>query len=278
MFEMDRVTSTAKSMLGTAVKDASVVLDRLMPAPEGIVVLLYHRVGVGSGSPIDLSVEAFDRQMAVLASAHRVISLDAAAAELAGGGVVDPGVVVTFDDGTVDFVDHALPVLVRHAVPATLYVATGLVDSADPWPDGGVPISKQGLREAASSDLVTLGSHTHTHKLLDRLPADQIAGELDRSIDALGDWCGIEARHFAYPKAVAPSSAAAALVAERFATAALAEPGANGADTDPQRLRRTPIQATDRPRHLDAKFAGGMAFESLGRSVLNRARYRGRSS
>ena len=36
--------------------------------------------------------------------------------------------VVTFDDGTGDFVDEAVPVLDRFEVLATLYVATRFVD------------------------------------------------------------------------------------------------------------------------------------------------------
>lgn len=137
-------------------------------------------------------------------------------------------------------------------------------------------MTRANLEEVAASDLVTLGSHTHNHKLLDRLPADELADELDRSIKALADWTGRIPTHFAYPKAVAPSSAAAEAVAERFVSAALAEPGANTAGQDLHRLRRTPIQSTDGPRHLKAKFAGGMALESNLRAVANRVRYRGR--
>ena len=39
--------------------------------------------------------------------------------------------VVTFDDGYRDFHDAALPLLVKHRVPAVLYLATGLVANGD---------------------------------------------------------------------------------------------------------------------------------------------------
>ncbi len=274
-----RVNRTDRSLTSVAralSKEASLVVDRVMPKREGIVILLYHRVGVGSGSVIDLSVEAFGRQLAQLSEKHRVIGLDQAADELAGPGPVAPGVVLTFDDGTADFIDNALPVLADYRIPATLYVATGLLDTSRAWPDGGIPMTRCGLAEVAESGFVTLGSHTHGHKLLDRLPSNEIDDELDRSIAFIEDCCGVPVDHFAYPKAVAPSSSAASAVAKRFRTAALAEPGANASGQDVQRLRRTPIQSSDAPRHLEAKFRGGMALESTVRTVVNRARYRGR--
>ena len=46
--------------------------DRVRPPTPGVVVLIYHRVGGGSGTEVDLSPEAFDDQMAWLAATGRV--------------------------------------------------------------------------------------------------------------------------------------------------------------------------------------------------------------
>ena len=40
------------------------------------MVLIYHRVGGGSGTEVDLPAQAFDEQMAWLAATGRVVSLD----------------------------------------------------------------------------------------------------------------------------------------------------------------------------------------------------------
>lgn len=268
-----------------AVKVAAAAVDRWRPPGRGIVVLIYHRVGAATGGQVDLPTATFEEQMASLRARGPVVTLDDALIALAGAPADGPDpIVVTFDDGTADFVEVALPVLVRHQVPATLYAATAFIDEGRPFPNDGRPTSWAALRDAVSTGLVTVGSHTHTHALLDRLPDAAVADELDRSIDRIAHELGAPPRHFAYPKAVAPSPAAARAVAARFTSAALAGTRANpyGA-TDPQRLARTPIQVSDsatvgRRTAFEHKVAGGLRAEDRARDLLNRARYAGETT
>jgi peptidoglycan/xylan/chitin deacetylase (PgdA/CDA1 family) len=214
--------------------------------------------------------------MAWLAMNRRPVSLDEAVALLEGRDMPagPPPVVVTFDDGTLDFVDHAVPVLARHRVPATLYLATDFVERQRTFPSDATPVTWSGLAEALSTNLVTIGSHTHTHALLDRLPDGEVADELDRSVALIGERLGVEARHFAYPKAVAGSPAADEAVRTRFRSAALAGTRTNPyGTTDLHRLARSPIQVSDQTRWFRRKARGGMAVEDGLRRALNRRRY-----
>jgi hypothetical protein len=97
---------TAKSLALAGVKTAAAGLDRLRRVERGVVVLIYHRVGAGSGTQVDLPVDLFSRQMELLASEGRVVSIDEAVQALAAAEPPprDP-VVITFDDGTADFAD-----------------------------------------------------------------------------------------------------------------------------------------------------------------------------
>jgi peptidoglycan/xylan/chitin deacetylase (PgdA/CDA1 family) len=245
------------------------------------VVLIYHRVGGGSGTEIDLDPGLFDEQMAWLADGGRAVSLDDALDALqrpAPPDGPDP-VVVTFDDGTADLAEVALPVLARHSVPATVYVATDFVDRQRPFPADGTPLTWAGVREMVASGLVTIGSHTHTHALVDRLRPDEVAVELDRSIELIGERAGVSAGHFAYPKAVAPPEPVEAVVRDRFRSAALGRcrPNPYGR-TDPHRLARSAIQVSDGMEWFVRKAEGGMALEDGVRRTLNRLRYAGASN
>ena len=262
----------------TAVRQVAKAVDRLRPPPSGITILIYHRVGGRTGTTVDLPTARFDEQMAHLADSCRVLSLDGVADELEGGvgpGDPRPAVAVTFDDGTADFVDEALPVLERYGVPVTYYVATDFIERQRPFPDDGVPMTWQAAREAVASGLVTVGSHTHTHALLDRIPAPEAAGELDRSVALIGERLGVEACHFAYPKAVLGSPENEALVRDRFRTATIARTRTNPwGSADLHRLTRSPVQRIDDPDVFARKAAGGMGFENDVRDVVNRWRYR----
>jgi peptidoglycan/xylan/chitin deacetylase (PgdA/CDA1 family) len=134
-------------------------------------------------------------------------------------------------------------------------------------------------RDALTSGVVSYGSHTHTHALLDRLPPADAVDELDRSIDRIATETGTAPAHFAYPKAVPPSAPVEALVRARFTSAALAGTRRNpyGA-TDPLALARSPIQAGDGMTWFRAKVDGGLGLEDRVRDAANRIRYRGTST
>lgn len=261
-----------RSAASQGVKRLAALADRVRPSPRGVTVLIYHRVG-GPGGNVDLAPARFEEQVAELAESGRVRRIDDALDRLEGGsGAGD--VVITFDDGTADFVDHAVPILARHRVPALLYLATRFAEEGTDFPGGGPAVSWAGLRDAMATGVVEVGSHTHAHVLLDRLPADEVAADLDRSIGLIEDRLGATPRHFAYPKALLGSAAAQREVASRFASAAVAgtRPNRPGR-TDPQRLARSPIQVTDEMRWFRHKVDGGMRLEDDLRRLVNRRRY-----
>ena len=109
----------------------------LLPS-RGILVLNYHRVGDGTASPHDRGLwsagaEAFDKQVGLLARHFDVISPGDFETAARGRG---RHVMITFDDGYLDNYEVAFPILRRHRVPATFFVATGFIDrQALPWWD-----------------------------------------------------------------------------------------------------------------------------------------------
>jgi peptidoglycan/xylan/chitin deacetylase (PgdA/CDA1 family) len=264
----------AVSRLGKVVAGG---VDLVSRPRTGVVVLIFHRVGGRTAVAVDQPTDLFDRQMAWLAQTGRVVSLDTAVDVLARGDApADGSIVVTFDDGTADFATDALPILERHQIPATLYVATDFIERQIDFPDDGRPLSWSALRDGVATGLVTVGSHTHTHALLDRLPEPEVADELDRSIGLIADRLGVAATHFAYPKALPGSPEADRLVRDRFRSAAVARTRPNPyGRTDPLDLSRSPIQVADGMRWFERKADGGLWLEDSVRRLVNRRRYGG---
>src|SRR5881275_1285614 len=79
--------------------------------PNGLVVLIYHRVGGRTSVSVDLPRPLFADQLAALVCGWAAVTLDDAAVLLTGPRAPSgpPPVCVTFDDGTADFVEEAVP-------------------------------------------------------------------------------------------------------------------------------------------------------------------------
>jgi peptidoglycan/xylan/chitin deacetylase (PgdA/CDA1 family) len=95
------------------------------------LILTYHRVvGPGEGGNLEpgMFVEAptFARHLDFLARHFRVISLEGFLSEPEHP---EPRCVITFDDGWRDNHTHAFPALRRLGLPATVFLATGLIGS-----------------------------------------------------------------------------------------------------------------------------------------------------
>ena len=256
------------------VKRCAATLDRVRRPAPGVVILIYHRVGRRSQTETDLPTPLFEEQMAFLAASGRVITLDAGLRMMDVGppGGPDP-VVITFDDGTADFADCAMPILQRFGLPATLYLATDFVERNVSFEGDGRPLSWHAVRDVISTGAVTLGSHTHTHPRMDRLDREAAARELDESIALIEDRLGFHPEHFAYPYSVPMAGDADAVVRDRCTSAAVAgsRPNPYGR-SDPYRLQRAPVQLSDGMTFFRRKADGGMRLEDTVREVLNAVR------
>jgi peptidoglycan/xylan/chitin deacetylase (PgdA/CDA1 family) len=102
-------------------------------------VLAYHRVATPTHDPWDLCVSAdrFDEQLAVLRDVGTIEPLGAVLGASATARLRRrrPRFAVTFDDGYLDNLTDALPVLERHDAPATVFVPTGMLDMPSFWWD-----------------------------------------------------------------------------------------------------------------------------------------------
>jgi peptidoglycan/xylan/chitin deacetylase (PgdA/CDA1 family) len=257
------VTSIARKAAKGAVLPAGLVRRR---RPDDLAILLYHRVGEGSGE-IELGPATFDSQMAIVAASGRARSLDDALSDSGSGGLV-----VSIDDGFRDFYDTVFPTLVSHEVPAILYLATGFVEGEAFAPSSSALTWSQ-LKEAVDSGLVTVGSHTHSHCDLSRATEEEAVHEMMTSKRLIEDHLGVECRHFAYPWSY--SSPGSELAARRiFKTAALNWNTNRSGRFDVHELGRTPILRSDSPVFFKAKIEGALDGEALLYRVARRGPWR----
>ncbi len=94
---------------------------------SGALILLYHRINEPASDPWSLAVSPrnFAAHLAILRRCAQPVSLDNLCQYVEKGKRVPRRVVLTFDDGYLDNLTQAMPLLEHFEVPATVYITSG---------------------------------------------------------------------------------------------------------------------------------------------------------
>ncbi len=224
--------------------------------PPRISILMYHQVGrfapMRAHRANYCDAGRFARQMALLARGGcNVLDLDTALDCLCGAKPTPRrAVVLTFDDGYRNFMEHALPVLKRHGFPAMVYAISDRLGSTMRWYDPAPARAEPPLMTAAelrtlAAEGMGIGSHGASHaKLAELTPAEQ-QRELADSRAALSDLLGSDVRHLCYPFGSFSADTVAAAAETGYASATTCLRGAATAQDHPLILPRKAISFGD---------------------------------
>ena len=106
--------------------------NRLSPAgkPARLSILIYHRVLAETDPifPSEPTSSGFDRQMVMLKNVFNVLPLHEAVMCLKAGTLPARAACITFDDGYADNLTLATPILKKHGLPATFFIATAYLN------------------------------------------------------------------------------------------------------------------------------------------------------
>lgn len=142
--------------------------------------------------PFTVSGRQFEQEMAHLSQTGRAVTLaDVAAHALGERSLPDGSVLVSIDDGDPSVHHLALPILLRHAIPAVVYALAG-------QPDGFDMMTSAELREVADAGLA-IGSHSLSHRSMAKLSPSEAKREATDSRQRLEDTIGRPVSSFAYP-------------------------------------------------------------------------------
>lgn len=133
--------------------------DRALGASGRLSIIALHRVRLQPDPlfPAELDTFAFQRLVTHLARNYCVMRLGDAFHALRSRRLPPRALVITFDDGYADNADLVLPVLQRHGVCATFFVATGFLDGGLMWNDFVIECLRRSTRLRV--DLTALGLH-----------------------------------------------------------------------------------------------------------------------
>jgi len=141
--------------------------------------LLYHRVATPACDPFGIAVtpEHFAEHVEVLRPL-RPLPLARFAALAADGTLPAGSVSVSFDDGYRDNIDHAVPVLAEHDIPATIFVLAGTIGGERAfWWDALTTVLERAPEGAAIA-----------------APGGELVLSADRTADIIGLWARLRRR------------------------------------------------------------------------------------
>lgn len=115
------------------------VFDLASPAGSTarLSVLIFHRVSPTPDMlfPDEVDARFFDELCSWLKNWLNILPLDEAVVRLKAGTLPSRAASITFDDGYSDNFHVALPILKRHGLVATFFIATGFLDGGRMWND-----------------------------------------------------------------------------------------------------------------------------------------------
>lgn len=165
-----------------------------------VPILTYHYIG-NNPNPQDkardnlsVSPDKFEAQMEYLSQhGYTTLTLSEIISAFKGEFILpEKPVVLTFDDGYIDFYLNAYPILLKYQFKATVFIPTGLIDQ-------GYYLSWDQIRQMDSSGLISFQSHSVSHWDLSSLQHDRLVFQLKESKKTLEQILGKKVNFLAYP-------------------------------------------------------------------------------
>lgn len=159
-----------------------------------ITVLNYHEIKGNEKA-------CFKRQLEIIKRNAVIIKADMSNLPDEKGNFI----AVTFDDGYQSVLENGIPTLLKDKVPFSIFVPTAYLGRYPKW-DMPTDCSHRSERvitpkqiKSLGGDLVSIGSHSHTHPRLANLTRTDVYSELEKSKQILDKICDRPVKLLSFP-------------------------------------------------------------------------------
>lgn len=171
-------------------------------------ILCYHAVEPGWNAALAVPPARFLEHCLWLSRHKVVLPVDEAISRMTRRGLLPRGcTALTFDDGFQSLHEHAFPVLLRHRLPATVFLVAETLTpggKAVDWVDDPPPYPMRTLTAEQVVEMQEAGvrfeSHSQAHVDLTTLGFDECVRDLRTSRELLESVLGHAVRLLAYPR------------------------------------------------------------------------------
>ena len=160
-----------------------------------VPVLMYHAIDHNDkATKLSVSPESFEAQMKFLhKNRYNVVTLDRLISYIRNKEKIpSKTLAITFDDGYYNNYQYAYPVLKKYNIPATIFIIVGQAGQSG-------YVGWKEIKEMSDSGVITIGSHTLSHKWLPSLGTRDLRNELASSKATLEEKTGKPVSALCYP-------------------------------------------------------------------------------
>lgn len=175
--------------------------------PQGTLILLYHRIynPKNDDNFLCVSPKNFKSQLKELKKKYRFITPDEFGDSILNKIILKNTALITFDDGYLDNLSTALPILELEQIPVLFFISTGFLLSQKHYfwdkfkNNQNRPMNSKELTKMFKSKYVYIGAHTHNHLHLVNLTYAQQEQEILKSKNILEKLLNYKIKYFSYP-------------------------------------------------------------------------------
>lgn len=164
------------------------------PGPIKAPILLYHKIRSEDGlNRYRIHPTVFESQMRQLDDlGYQTVTVSRLYDSITKGTEMPPKpIIITFDDGYIDVIDYAFPIMEEFGFIGTVYIVANRIGA-----DGFLSAEQLKMLAAGGWEI---GSHSTSHTDLTTLSSSQVREEVHGSRLRIGEETGLEIDSFAYP-------------------------------------------------------------------------------
>lgn len=251
-----------------------------------VTILLFH----------DLDASVADKAFDSLQKHYHLIRLESFVSALRSDKKVQlpkNAMIITFDDGHIGNYDM-LPSIIKHQVPATIYLCASIIDTHRHFwfQHQPIPMNVEALKRvpneerlkilkevgfdqrqsfsepqalqqnhlSAMSDVIDFQAHTHFHPILPACSNEEANFEIEDGKLVLQERFGFNINSFAFPNGDYSERDIALVKRAGYTSALTVDFGFNDLVSDPYKLKRIPINDTMDINEIIVKASGLWAF------------------
>jgi peptidoglycan/xylan/chitin deacetylase (PgdA/CDA1 family) len=174
-------------------------------------VLCYHQINPSGPDCFTVTSQQLDTQLRYLVGEG--FNFIHARDLVSGSSLPERPLLLTFDDGYLDNLEHAQPVLQRHGAKATIFIVTAYAGDRAQWNASGAALMSPGQLHELDPSLIELALHSHQHRAFGSLSSDEIEDDLRRNLAFFHEHGLTVTPVLAYPYGSRPRPAPGALMA-----------------------------------------------------------------